>query len=103
MHEDTDNFTTRLKVETTYAPGEVRDHRDGFQQQQYRRNLQADNRPHGMQPMGEVTGQFKMPDKPVNREPKPVKSGARPQKSVADKQLEEANKKDLKKRNLKNQ
>ena len=96
MHEETDNFTTRLKVETTYAPGEVRDHRDGFQQQQYRRNLQTDKRPHGMQPMGEVTGQFKMPDKPVSREPKPVKSGAR-----NDEKIKEANQKDLKQRNIK--
>ena len=40
----TDNFTTRLKVETTYAPGDVRDHRDGFSQREYFRNLQ-DNPP----------------------------------------------------------
>ena len=31
---------TPLRVETTYAPGDVRDHRDGFTQQEYFRNMQ---------------------------------------------------------------
>ena len=39
-YEDFENFSSRLTVETTYGPGDVRDHRDGFQQQQYFRNMQ---------------------------------------------------------------
>ena len=95
-YEETDNFTTRLKVETTYAPGDVRDHRDGFSQREYFRNMQ-DNPP-------ETDGGGFQPMKSVTQAPKP-KAGTKParqrKKTKQDAETESAHIKDLKKRNLK--
>ena len=86
-YDETDNFTSRLKVETTFAPGEVRDHRDGFTQQEYRRNMQET-------PLNEPAKGFP-----------PMKNVVRPKKKTAKNQsdaaLEAANQKDLQNRNLK--
>ena len=94
--EKTDNFTTRLKVETTFAPGDVRDHRDGFSQREYRRNLQ-DKGPaesgEGFPPMASVT----QPSKPKGGT-KPVRTR---KKTKQDAAVEAALDNDLKQRNLK--
>ena len=86
MHEPTDNFNTRLRVETTYGPGVVKDHREGFQQQQYFRNMQDEQKPKdepkGFPPM---KGVVKAPRK----------------KTKAELDLQKANSKDLKQRNIK--
>ena len=88
----TDNFHTRLRVETTYAPGEVRDHREGFTQQEYFRNQQKNPKQTdaaGFPPMESVT----QPSKP--------KGGVKQRrKTKQDEQLEQAIDKDLSKRNV---
>ena len=80
------NFNDRLKVETTFGKNDVRDHREGFSQREYFRNMQnkpeEEESPKGFPPM---KGVVKAPRK----------------KTKNDKKLEEANKKDLKNRNLK--
>ena len=79
------NFNNRLKVETNMQ-GEVIDHREGFSQHEYFRNMQ---------------------NKPEEEEPAkgfpPMKGVVKaPRKKTKDEQkLEEANKKDLKTRNIK--
>ena len=91
-YEPTNNFTTRLKVETTYAEGDVRDHRGDnhdFVRSEYRRNLQTKNKtdeepaPKGFPPMQSVT-----------KAPQP--------KTKKDLEVEKANQKDLNQRNIKN-
>ena len=94
-YDESLNFNHRLKVETTYAPGEVRDHRDGFIQEQYKRNMQDKPQPDkgpGFPDMNSVT-----------QPPKP-KGGIKHRKSTKtkeDQSLIDANAKDLKSRNLK--
>ena len=87
-YEESKNFNHRLRVETTFAPGEVRDHREGFTQQEYRRNQQKS------QPKEEEAKGFP-----------PMKNVVRPQKKTTknktDAALEAANQKDLQNRNLK--
>ena len=89
-YDESLNFNHRLKVETTFAPGDVRDHREGFTQREYTRNQQDKNK--------------------TDKEPEP-KAGFPPMESVTkaprkktkkDLELEAANKKDLQNRNLKN-
>ena len=93
-YDNTDNFTSRLKVETTYAKDDVRDHRDGFTQQEYFRNQQdkpkQPNTAGGFPPMASVT-----------QPPKP-KAGVKQRRSTAkeDQKLKEALDKDLSKRNV---
>ena len=93
-YEEYENFSTRLRVETTYAEGDVRDHRDGFIQREYRRNLQDDSdrkQPMaGFPPMESVT----QPSKP--------KGGVKQKRSTAkqDKELQDAVDKDISKRNV---
>ena len=91
-YDESLNFNHRLKVETTYAPGVVKDHREGFTQREYFRNLQDNPK--------EPTGQRM---ESVTQAPKPkggVKQRTR-KKTAADEQVEQANTKDLKNRNLK--
>ena len=94
-YEPTDNFTSRLKVETTY-PDKVIDHRSGeFYDREYRRNMQADPKPTegaGFPNMQSVT----QPSKPKGG----VKQRTR-KKTASDTALEAAHKKDLSKRNIK--
>ena len=92
-YEPTDNFTSRLRVETNIQ-GEIMDHRKGFAQREYRRNLQD-------QPQANHGGGFP-PMKSVTEAPKP-KGGTKQvsrKKTKQDEDIEAANKKDLKKRNL---
>ena len=84
-YEESRNFNHRLRVETTFAPGEVRDHREGFTQQEYRRNQQKS------QPKEEAKG-FP-PMKSVTKAPK--------KKTKAELDIEKANTKDLKNRSIK--
>ena len=85
-YEEYENFTTRLKVETN-VQGEIIDHREGFQQQEYFRNMQ--NKP---EPEEEPAKGFP-PMKNVVKAPR--------KKTKAEQKLEEANTKDLKQRNIK--
>lgn len=87
-----ENFHNRLRVETTYAEGDVRDHREGFVQQEYRKNLQ-DN-PERNQGMSGFPAM-----KSVTKAPKPKADKPRSSKSQ-DKALEDALDKDLSKRNV---
>lgn len=92
-YEPTDNFTSRLRVETNIQ-GEITDHRKGFAQREYRRNLQD-------QPQANYGGGFPSM-KSVTEAPKP-KGGTKQvsrKKTKQDEDIEAANKKDLKKRNL---
>ena len=88
QYEPFDNFTTRLRVETTFAKDDVRDHRTGeFTKQEYFRNNQQkkeveEETPAGFPPMKSVT-----------RAPR--------KKTKAELEIEEANAKDLKNRSLK--
>lgn len=81
------NFNYRLKVETN-VQGEIIDHREGFAQKEYFRNMQdgqkpeKDSEPKGFPPMEGVV----MPPR---------------KKSKDEIKLEEANKKDLSERNIK--
>ena len=84
-YEESRNFNHRLRVETTFAPGEVRDHREGFTQQEYRRNQQKS------QPKEEAAG-FP-PMKSVTKAPR--------KRTKKDIELEQANNQELKNRNLK--
>lgn len=86
-YDESLNFNHRLKVETTFAPGDVRDHRGGeFTQKEYLRNQQKVETPEepakGFPPMKSVT---KAPRK----------------KTKAELDLEKANNKDLKNRSIK--
>ena len=91
-YEDFENFSSRLRVETTFAEGDVRDHRDGFTQREYRRN---------MQDTPETTEEKGFPAmKGVVKAPKPKR---KPKKTTTDEQdaaLNQAAKKDLRTRNL---
>ena len=87
-YEDSQNFNHRLTVETTFAKDDVRDHREGFTQQEYFRNQQK------QEVKEEKQGGFP-PMKSVTRAPR--------KKTKADLELEKANNKDLSKRNIKNQ
>ena len=93
-----ENYTNRLTVETTFGPGDVRDHRDGFSQREYKRNQQDDSAKKepmaGFPPMESVT----QPSKPKAG----TKQVTRRKDSPADdNKLKEANNKDLKSRNIK--
>ena len=95
-YEDFENFSSRLTVETTFAPGDVRDHRDGFTQREYRRNMQDDS-----ERKEQMAGFPAM--KSVTEAPKP-KAGTKRvsrRKSTDDAALEAAHDKDLKTRNIK--
>lgn len=85
-----ENFSTRLRVETTFAEGDVRDHRDGFTQKEYFRNLQDTKKP-------EETPQGFPPMKGVVKAPR---KKPQPRRKTEDKAIEEAVKKDLSKRNV---
>ena len=92
-YEDTDNFHSRLRVETTYAKDDVRDHREGFTQREYFRNQQAEAKKSdaaGFPPMESVT----QPSKP--------KGGVKQRRTGAkdDQALKEALDKDIRKRNV---
>ena len=84
-YEEYENFTTRLKVETN-VQGEVIDHRDGFSQQEYFRNMQ--NKP-------------EVEEEPAKGFP-PMKSVVKAPRKKTKKELdlEKANTKDLKNRNI---
>lgn len=94
-YDESENFNHRLKVETTFAPGDVRDHREGFSQREYRRNMQD-------KPQANEGGGFPAM-KSVTEAPKP-KGGTKPvrqrKKTKQDEAVEAANTKDLKNRNL---
>ena len=85
-YEEYENFNTRLKVETN-VQGEVIDHRDGFSQKEYFRNMQ--NKPE----VEEEPAKGFPPMKGVVKAPK--------KKTKEQVKLEQANQKDLKSRNLK--
>ena len=93
-YDESLNFNHRLKVETN-VNGVVKDHREGFTQQEYFKNMQDKpqaNDGRGFPPMKSVT-----------EAPKP-KAGTKQRtrkKTTADEQVEKANTKDLKNRNLK--
>lgn len=95
-YEEAPNFNNRFKVETNLA-GDVVDHRDEFQQLEYRKNMQ-DNPPH-LKETSEgfpvMAGTVQAPKKKPTT--KQVKHGSR-----VDQKLKEANSKDLQNRNLKN-
>ena len=96
-YDETDNFTSRLKVETTFANGDVRDHRQGFTQQEYFRNMQdkpqTNDAGGGFPPMKSCV-------KPSA--PKGGTKQVRSKKTTKDDQsLIDANTKDLKSRNIK--
>ena len=84
-YEESKNFNHRLRVETTYSKDEVRDHREGFTQQEYFRNQQKSK------PKEEAKG-FP-PMKSVTKAPR--------KKTKKDIELEQANNQELKDRNLK--
>ena len=93
-YEDSQNFNHRLKVETNMQ-GEVMDHRKGFAQREYFRNMQD-------QPQTNEGGGFP-PMKSVTEAPKP-KGGTKRvsrKKTSTDTAVEAANEKDLRTRNLK--
>jgi hypothetical protein len=83
-----------LKVETN-LDGEVTDHRDGFCQEQYRKGMSGtfQSVPEGPTPKGPNT----MATRPVT--PK-RKASKKPSSKTDDKALQEANKKDLKRKNI---
>ena len=85
-YEEYDNFNTRLKVETN-VQGEVIDHRQGFSQKEYFRNMQ--NKPE----VEEAPAKGFPPMKGVVKAPK--------KKTKQEIELEKANTKDLKTRNIK--
>ena len=89
-----ENFSTRLRVETTYGPNDVRDHRDGFIQEQYRINMQD-------KPQTNDGGGF--PNMKSVTKPSTPKGGVKPRtrKKTVDPAIEAANNKDLKQRNIK--
>ena len=93
-YEDSQNFNHRLKVETNMQ-GEIIDHREGFAQREYFRNMQD-------QPQANEGGGFP-PMKSVTQPPKPkggVKKVSR-KKTQQDEAIDKAVEKDLKSRNLK--
>ena len=91
--EPTDNFTTRLKVQTAYPDG-FRDHREGFHKEQYFFNNQ--NEPRNTQRSGFV------PLNSVVKPPQPKGGTKQVTRNLdIDPAIEAANNKDLKKRNLK--
>ena len=91
-YDDAPNFNHRFKVETNMGSKGVVDHRDGFAQQEYRKNMQQkseDKEPiAGFPPMKSAT-----------QAPKP-KGGVKQVKTKTDKAITAANKKDLQNRNL---
>lgn len=89
-YEDTNNFTSRLTVETQY-PDKTVDHRTReFYDREYSRNNQADRKPATGMCMDSVT-----------EAPKPKPGIKQRRRSKADQDLEKANSKDLSKRNIK--
>lgn len=91
-YEDFENFSSRLRVETTFSEGDVRDHRDGFTQREYRRNMQE--APETIEEKGFPTM------KGVIKAPKPKR---KPKKTTTDDQdaaLKKASKEDLSNRGL---
>ena len=87
----------RLKVETTFAEGDVRDHRDGFTQREYFRNQQKESKTDD-----EVGGFPPMKSCIQGTKPKAETKQVRRKKTKADIDVETANKKDLNERNLNN-
>ena len=93
-YEDAPNFNHRFKVETAYPDGK-RDHREGFTQQEYQRNQQ--DKSDEKEPMAGFP-----PMKGITEAPKPkagIKKVSR-SKTKTDASITDANKKDLKNRNL---
>ena len=97
QYEPFENFHTRLKVETVFAEGDVRDHRTGdFYKREYERNQQRKD-----EPVEPAVGFPSM--KGVVNAPKP-KGGTKQvsrKKSASDQKILDANNTDLKNRNLK--
>ena len=97
-YEPVDNFTSRLRVETSFPDGK-RDHRDGFSQQEYRKNLQ--DKPEEKEPMAGFP-----PMKGIVEAPKAkagVKEKKTPSRRMSAKEkaaIDAANQKDLNRRNL---
>ena len=92
------NFNHRLKVDTN-VNGEIIDHREGFAQREYFRGHETKSEPI-MEPMGNMNGTGELLKKPQTK----VTQKTRTRKKTTDSQdlkLQEANKQDLKDRNLK--
>ena len=91
----TDNFTSRLKVETN-IDGVIKDHRDGFSQREY---FRTETKVYET-PEGAALGDIQRGERSKVTPPKPQPK-RRKKKTDTDAALEAANKKDLKSRNLK--
>ena len=93
-YDEFENFSSRLTVETTYGPGDKRDHRDGFTQKEYFRNMQD-------KPQTNDGGGF--PEMKSVTKPSTPKGGVkqRSRKQTTDPAIDAANQKDLKQRNIK--
>ena len=94
LYEDAPNFNHRFKVETNMGRKGVVDHREGFAQQEYRKNMQdnpsKDDKLAGFPPMKSAT------------KPPKAKGGVKQVKTKTDDAaLEAAKTLDLKNRNLK--
>ena len=97
-YEEAPNFNNRFKVETNLG-GEVVDHREGFQQQEYRKNMQDSPQPEeGPEGFPVMVGTVQAPKKKPGT--KQVKHGARKLTS-AEQKLQNESTKDLKKRGIK--
>lgn len=85
-----------LKVETN-VDGEVKDHRDGFAQEQYRRGMSKtfESVPEGP----EEKGPGEMKTRPIQK-PQPKRSKKKPLPKTDDAALKRANNKDLSNRNI---
>ena len=94
-YDEVDNFTSRLRVETTY-PDKVIDHRTReFYDREYKRNMQdkpLKNEGRGFPDMNSVTEAPK---------PKAGTKRVRTKKTTDDQSVIDANQKDLKSRNIK--
>ena len=97
-YEEAPNFNNRFIVETNLA-GEVVDHRDGFQQQEYRKNMQDKPQPvEGPEGFPVMVGAVKAPQKKAGT--KQVKHGSR-KASPTEQKIQDASTNDLKKRGIK--
>ena len=92
-YEDAPNFNHRFKVETNMGRQGVVDHREGFAQQEYRKNMQ--DKSDEKEPLAGFP-----PMKSVTEAPKP-KGGVKQVRAKSEKKITDANKKDLQNRNLK--
>ena len=96
-YEEAPNFNNRFKVETNLG-GEVVDHRDGFQQDQYRHNMQNNPQPEeGPNGFPVMAHTLQTPKKKPGT--KQVKHGARKLTS-AEQRLQNESTKDLKNRGI---